>query len=80
MLGIGSYSDEIQLMATDAPDAPTLTPDEASRTLTSILLRFAPGTSDGGSDIVGYELWRDEGIMGSHFSITYDGISRPEII
>ena len=67
-------------MATDAPDVPTLTPDEASRTPTSILLRFAPGASDGGSDIVGYELWRDEGIMGSHFKIIYDGISRPEII
>ena len=80
VLGTGPYSDEIQLMATNAPDAPTLTPDENSRTLTSILLRFAPGTDNGGSDIVGYELWRDEGIMGSHLSITYDGLSRPEII
>jgi|688.fasta_scaffold759238_2 hypothetical protein len=67
-------------MATNPPDVPTLTMDEKSRTLTSVLVRFAPGLNNGGSDVVGYELLRDEGIQGSPFKVIYDGTSKPEII
>ena len=46
-------------MATNAPETPTLTPDYNSRTLTSINLLFTPNVDNGGSSIVGYELWAD---------------------
>lgn len=46
-------------MAADAPDTPTLSIISTSRTLTSIKLKFTPGASDGGSDLIGYILYRD---------------------
>ena len=49
VLGQGPWSDELQLMATNAPSTPTLTYDESTRTLTSVTLRFAPGSDNGGS-------------------------------
>lgn len=77
-LGIGEYSSEIQLMAADAPLAPTLDTNEDLRTLTSIGLTFTPNVDDGGSSIIGYELWRDEGIAGSPYSMLYNGTGKPE--
>jgi len=79
-LGIGEYSDEVQLMAADAPDAPTIALVSGSRTLTSCQLKFAPGASNGGSPLIGYRLYRDEGVSGSPFSLLYDGTGKPEII
>jgi hypothetical protein len=38
VLGVGTYSNEIQLMATDVPAAPTLSADQDSRTLNTIQL------------------------------------------
>ena len=67
-------------MAADAPDSPTLSIISTSRTLTSIKLLFTPGASDGGSDLIGYILYRDEGVSGSPFSLIYNGTSYPEII
>jgi len=54
VLGVGPYSREIQLMATNQPSAPTLTADQASRTLTSIKLHLKTPTDNGGSPITGY--------------------------
>ena len=73
-LGVSEYSDEIQLMATDPPATPTMTLDEAARTVDSIRLHFVPATDTGGSNIIGYKLWRDEGLSGSPFSLIYDGV------
>lgn len=67
MLGVGPYSQEIQLMATNAPLAPTMIAKDSSRTLTSIDLEFFAPSSNGGSPITGYQLWRDQGIEGSPF-------------
>lgn len=67
VLGIGPYSDEIQLMATDAPLVPVLLDKFSSRTLTSIDLEFQAPADDGGSPITGYQLFRDQGITGSPF-------------
>ena len=53
-LGISPYSDEIQLMAVDAPAPPVLTLDENTRTIDSIRLLFTPDGDDGGSRITGY--------------------------
>ena len=78
-LGIGPYSDEIQLKAVDPPLAPTLTLDEDSRTLSSVSLKFEPDADTGGSPITGYVLYRDEGLSGSPFSLLYDGSSRAEL-
>lgn len=54
MLGVGPYSQEIQLMATNAPLAPTMIAKDSSRTLTSIDLEFFAPSSNGGSPITGY--------------------------
>jgi len=80
VLGQGPWSDELQLMATNPPSAPTLTYDQSSRTLNSITLHFAPGSDNGGSAISGYQLWRNEGILGSPSEIIYYGKGRPEIL
>jgi len=79
-LGIGEYSDEIQLMATDAPSAPSITFVEETRTLNSVELLFTKPAEDGGSRITGYQLWRDEGIRGSPFEMIYDGTDAPELL
>ena len=78
VLGIGPYSDEIQLVATDAPGEPYIQTDEDSRTLTSIQLDFTKPDSDGGSTISGYQLWRYQGYSGSPFTLIYNGTNRPE--
>lgn len=67
-------------MAVDPPAAPTLTANEGSRTLNSITLEFTPDADDGGSQIIGYELYRDEGIVGSPFTLIYNGTGKPEVI
>jgi len=54
VLGIGSYSREIQLMATNPPLKPGLIAKDSSRTLNSIDIKFILPLSDGGSKIIGY--------------------------
>lgn len=71
VLGTGPYSDELQLMATNVPQAPSL--ELSDRTLTSVTLKFTAPADNGGSQITGYQLWRDEGIQGSPSSMVYDG-------
>jgi hypothetical protein len=80
-LGTGlTISDEIRLVATDAPGTPSMTVIETSRSLTSLILSFAEPTTDGGAPIIGYNLYRDQGIAGSPLSLIYNGTSSPEII
>jgi hypothetical protein len=78
-LGTGVTSDEIQLVATDAPDPPTLTLLESTRTLHGFQLSFGRPASDGGSALIGYLLYRDEGIAGSPFTLIHNGTSQPEV-
>jgi hypothetical protein len=79
-LGTGVYSDEIRLVATDAPDTPGLSLLESSRTLTSVELSFGRPASSGGSSITGYTLYQDEGIASSPFHLIFNGTTRPEIV
>jgi hypothetical protein len=67
-------------MATDVPSSPYITFFEDTRTLKSVELLFTKSDTDGGSRITGYQLSRDEGILGSPFEIIYDGTDRPEIL
>jgi hypothetical protein len=67
-------------MAVDAPLSPVLTVDNTKRTLTSIVLNFSPDVDNGGSSIIGYLLYRDEGVAGSPLSLLYNGTGKPEII
>jgi len=60
-------------MVVNPLDAPSLAIDDLSRTLTSIALKFTPGTSNGGSLITGYLLYRDQGVAGSPFKLIYNG-------
>jgi large repetitive protein len=77
---MGPYTIGIVLMAVDPPLAPTLVLDSASRTLTSINLKFIPDVDNGGSLITGYLLFRDQGVAGSPFSLVYNGTGKPEVI
>lgn len=79
-LGTGVYSDEIQLVATDAPAAPSLTLLGSSRTLEGFTLTFGKPASDGGAAIVGYLLYRDEGVTGSPFTLIFNGTGQPELV
>ena len=63
-------------MAVDAPSPPTLTLDTDGRTIDSVKLLFVPDADTGGSPIIGYKLWRDEGLSGSPYSLIYDGTDR----
>ena len=65
-------------MAVDPPSAPVLTLDEDARTISSVTLLFTPDADSGGSLITGYQLWRDEGLSGSPFSLVYDGTNRAQ--
>jgi hypothetical protein len=67
-------------MATNPPSTPTLTFDQNARTLTSVTLKFAAGSDNGGSPITGYTLWQNEGILGSPSAIIYFGSGRPEVL
>ena len=80
MLGQGPWSDELQLVATNPPSTPTLTFNQNSRSLTSVTLQFAAGTDNGGSPITGYQLWQNEGILGSPSALIYDGSGKPEVL
>lgn len=60
-------------MAANAPGTPSLTAIDSSRTLTSIVLKFTPNSNNGGSSVIGYELYRDEGIAGSPYTLIYNG-------
>jgi len=62
-LGIGEYSEQIQLLAADAPDAPSLS--LTTRGSNWLLLKFTPGASDGGSALTKYQLFKDAGVVGS---------------
>lgn len=81
VLGTGlTISDEIRLVATDAPGTPTVATIETSRTLTSIILSFGEPATDGGAPIIGYHLYRDQGPAGSPMTLIYNGTAAPEII
>jgi hypothetical protein len=67
-------------MATDAPSSPYITFVEETRTLESVELLFTKPDTDGGSRITSYQLYRDEGILGSPFEMIYDGTDRPELL
>ena len=80
-LGTGlTISDEIRLVATDAPGTPTLQVIESARTLTSLLLSFGAPATDGGAPVIGYHLYCDQGIAGSPLTLIYNGTGAPEII
>lgn len=79
-LGVGPFSNEIQLLATDAPGAPSMIQKDSSRTLNSIDFVFTAPVDNGGSPITGYELWRDQGVSGSPFERIYDGSGKPEML
>lgn len=80
VLGTGQFAKDIQLVASNIPDAPTLSLVAGSRTATSIKLQFGPGADNGGSEIVGYRLYRNQGTSNSPMILMFDGINRPEMI
>ena len=79
-LGVGPYSAPALLLAADAPVAPVLSEIDSERTLSSVFLQFTPDANDGGSSIIGYVLYGNQGIAGSPFSLIYNGTGRPEVI
>lgn len=79
-LGMGEYSDPIILTAADEPAAPALSLVTGHRTQTSVRLLFTPDADTGESPIIGYLLYRDEGVDGSPYTLYYNGTGKPEII
>ena len=67
VLGKGEYADDIQLIAANAPTAPTL--QLVSRETSSLYLKFIPNADTGGSPIIGYKLYADQGVSGSPYSL-----------
>lgn len=51
-LGVGPYSAEVQLLAANSPDLPSISVDQTSRTLRSVTIKFF-GNNNGGSNIIG---------------------------
>jgi hypothetical protein len=43
-------------------------------------LTFGKPSDNGGTNIIGYQLWKDEGIAGSPFTMIFNGTSKPEIV
>lgn len=70
ILGKGDYADDIQLIAADPPAAPTMS--LIKRGPNSLYLKFIPDADAGGSVIEGYELYIDQGITGSPFTLIAD--------
>ena len=48
--------------------------------MTGMRLWFTPDADTGSSDIIGYLLYRDQGVVGSTKTLIYDGTGSPEII
>ena len=66
-LGKGEYAADINVVAADAPDAPSMVLE--SREMNSLNIKFIPGASDGDSPLTGYLLYRNEGISGSPYKL-----------
>jgi hypothetical protein len=69
-LGKGDYTEDIILVATDPPSSPSLS--LLSRGTDKFYLQFIAPSSDGGSPIIGFRLYRDEGVSGSPYSMLTD--------
>lgn len=70
-LGTGEYTTVLSLIAVNPPLTPTLSLQ--SRGLKSLYLKFTPDTSStSAAAVVGYQLYRDEGITGSPFKLIAD--------
>ena len=74
-VGWSDYSPIGYLRAADRPSAP-LTPQFVSATGTTILLALLPSEDNGGAVIDAYELWIDDGELGTFTKLdSYDGHS-----
>ena len=61
------FSPVLFALAADVPDPPP-PPALESATAGSITLQFTESADSGGSKVLGYELWKDEGTYGTEFS------------
>ena len=66
-LGQGQFAQDIQLVAADVPYQPSLS--LIYRGLNWIYLKFTPCSSNGGSILTKYDLYMDQGVSGSPFSL-----------
>jgi large repetitive protein len=70
-LGTGEFTQVLSLIAVNPPLTPTLSLE--SRGLKSLYLKFTPDTSStSAAAVVGYQLYRNEGISGSPFKLIAD--------
>lgn len=66
LYGWGPFSNILTILAARTPLAPA-TPQLISVSSTSVSLRFSPSPDNGGALINDYELWMDQGTLGSTF-------------
>jgi hypothetical protein len=77
--GTGPMSAETRLVATDPPGTPTLSLLETTRTLDGFELAFGSPASAGGAPLIGFLLYRDQGVAGSPETLAFNGSSKPEV-
>jgi hypothetical protein len=65
--GWGPWSPATTALAADPP-APPAAPALSAASDASVTLVLAPSLDNGGSQILGYELWMNQGVVGSAFS------------
>lgn len=66
--GWGPFSDELYVLAAQKPNAPAA-PQRIDSSSTEISLKLFPSTENGGTPVLDYELWRNDGSDGSSFVI-----------
>lgn len=66
-VGFSQYSPLLYATAANVPGAPAA-PRLVSATGASITMSFQPTPENGGSQVLYYELWIDQGVLGSAFS------------
>jgi hypothetical protein len=64
--GWGPFSDELYVLAAQKPSAPASS-QRIDSSSTEISLKLFPSNENGGTPVLDYELWRNEGTDGSSF-------------
>jgi len=77
-IGVSAYTSELVVLAADKPPAPTLQIIDSSRTKTTCTVKWTQPVTNGGSQIIGYILRRDDGIAGSAYTTVYNGVNIPQ--
>lgn len=75
LIGYSPVSDTLALLAAQIPDEPTdLSNVQVDTTASQIGLSWAPPLFNGGSNVIDYKIWYDNGSSGSTFDVVVENI------